>query len=141
MPRTVILAIVLAIGAVPHAGAAQESFDSERQAALAQVTFIEQAYTERLGPKGADWRARVKASEPMLLDALDWFSRNAEGDQALRLADPLAYFWAYDGRTEEARVMLGKALALPSAAAQTAVRAKALSDAGLLAFRQRDQQA
>ena len=96
---------------------------------------------ERLGPRGAEWRGRVKSEEPALLNSLEWFSQNAEGDQALRLAVPLAYFWTYDGRAVESRDLLGKVLALPSAAAPTVIRARALYDAGLLAFRQGDQQA
>jgi tetratricopeptide (TPR) repeat protein len=120
---------------------AQDTFERERQAALAQVTFVEQAYAERLGADGTDWRARVKTSEPVLVEAITWFSRNAEGDQALRVADPLAYFWSYDGHTQEARSLLARVLALPSAAAPTVVRAKGLCDAGLLAFRQGDQDA
>jgi len=140
MSRAAAFCVMLALFSVPRVFA-QASFDAERQAALRQVTFIEQAYTERLGPQGADWRARIKMNESMLTSAIDWFSRNAEGDQALRVSDPLAYFWTNEGRTEEARALLTKVLALPSAAAPTAIRAKALYDAGLLAFRQRDQQA
>ena len=140
MSRAASVCLLLALISTTR-GHAQDSFEAERQAALGQVTFIEQAYKERLGPNGTDWRSRVKANEQMLVGAIDWFSRNAEGDQALRVADPLAYFWTSDGRTEEARALLTRVLALPSAAAPTAVRAKALYDAGLLAFRQRDQQA
>lgn len=121
-----LLTVLLVSAAVP----AQDTFDAERSAALSQVAFIEQAYAERLGPHGGEWRGRIKKEEPALTAALDWFSRNAEGDQALRLAVPLAYFWTYKGRTQEAQELLTKVLALPSAAAPTAVRAKALYDVG-----------
>jgi len=139
--RRALVAVVAVVSLGAARTHAQDSFDSDRRAALAHVAVIEQAYAERLGPKGAEWRARVKSDEQAFTGALDWFSRNAEGDQALRIADPLAYFWSNDGRTEDARALLTKVLALPSAAASTAVRAKALYDAGLLAFRQGDQQA
>jgi len=132
------LVISVALGSLW--AAPQNSFDAERQAALDQVTWVEQAYTERLGPRGAEWRGRVKREEPALLNSLEWFTQNAEGDQALRLAVPLAYFWTYDGRAAESRDLLTKVIALPSAAAPTAIRARALYDAGLLAFRQRDQE-
>src|SRR4051812_37240798 len=118
MRRRVTICIVLVSLTVLRASA-QESFEAGRHKALAQVTLIEQAYAERLGPTGADWRARVKAGEPALVEAIDWFSRNAEGDQALRVADPLAYYWTFDGRVEDARALLTKVLALPSAAAPT----------------------
>ena len=135
------LAIVLIAGSLwaAPATASQNAFEVERQAALNQVAWVEQAYAERLGPRGAELRQRVKSQETALRDSLDWFSRNAAGDQALRLAVPLAYFWTYDGRVEEARDLLTTILALPSALAQTQIRAKGLSDAGALALRQRDQ--
>jgi tetratricopeptide (TPR) repeat protein len=114
--------------------------DVERQAALDGMAWVEQAYAERLGMHGADWRAQVRTRESMLLGSLDWLMRNGEGDQALRLAVPLAYFWTYDGRPGESRDLFAKVLALPSAAAPTTVRARALYDAALLAFGQGDQQ-
>lgn len=134
------LANVLIIGALwaAPATASQNDFEVQRQAALERAAQVEQAYAERLGPRGAEWRQRVKTEEPALRDRLDWFSRNAEGDQALRLAVPLAYFWAYEGRIEEARDLLTTILTLPSALAQTQIRAKGLYDAGTLALRQRD---
>jgi tetratricopeptide (TPR) repeat protein len=148
MLRALVVSLVLGSPwAVPAAAshgdgrAAVPQFEVERQAALAQVIWIEQAYIERLGPRGAEWRNRVKTGEPALLDSLEWFSQNAEGDQALRLAVPVAYFWTYEGRAIESRVLLGKVLALPSAAAPTLIRARALYDAGQLAFRQDDEQA
>jgi tetratricopeptide (TPR) repeat protein len=130
MRRSWFCSIVLVSLCAVRVAAAQDSFHTERDAALAQVAWIEQAYTERLGPRGAEWRARISSEEPALIAALDWFARNAEGDQALRLVVPLAYFWSYDGRAAEARDVLNKVLALPSALAPTAVRAKALYDAG-----------
>jgi tetratricopeptide (TPR) repeat protein len=141
MRRGSIGSIVLVCLFAARAAAAQDPFDAERHAALAQVAWVEQAYAERLGPHGTDWRARIKSEEPALTKTLDWFARNAAGDQALRLAVPLAYFWTSEGRQQESRELLTKILALPSAAAPTAIRAKALYDAGLLAFRQRDQAA
>lgn len=138
MGRGVLIGLVF-IASLARTASAQDPFEGQRQAALAQVAWVQQAYAERLGPKGAEWRARIRSEEPALTGALDWFTRNAEGDQALRLARPLAYFWSYDGRTEDARALLTRILSLPSAAAPTAVRAQALYDAGTLAFRGRDQ--
>ncbi len=106
-----IVLFVVSLWAAPVA-AAQNAFEVERQAALNQVARVEQAYAERLGPRGAEWRQGLKADETALRDSLDWFSRNAEGDQALRLAVPLAYFWTYEGRVEESRTLLTTTLAL-----------------------------
>src|SRR5438132_7053271 len=90
------IAIVCILAA--RIAAAQDPFDAERHAALAEVAWVEQAYAERLGPHGADWRTRIKSEEQSLSTTIDWFARNAEGDQALRLAVPLAYFWTSEGR-------------------------------------------
>ena len=141
MFRGLLASLVLSALVAARAFAAQDPFDAERRAALAQVAWVEQAYAERLGPHGPDWRARITKEEPALEKALDWFARNAEGDQALRLAVPLAYFWTYDGRSSESRELLTRILALPSAAAPTAIRAKALHDAATVAFNDRDQAA
>ena len=141
MLRALVVSVIAGSLWAAPAFASQDTFEVERKAALEQVTWVEQAYAERLGPRGAEWRGRVKSEEPVLLESLEWFTQNAEGDQALRLAVPLAYFWSYDGRTAESRDLLAKVIALPSAAAPTAIRARALYDAGLLAFRQGDQQA
>jgi tetratricopeptide (TPR) repeat protein len=122
--------VLLAALSLVSSAQAQDPFHAERSEALAQVAWVEQAYAERLGPKGVEWRARIKKEEPALTETLAWFARNAEGDQALRLAVPLAYFWSYEGRGTGARELLTKVLALPSAAAPTALRAKALFDAG-----------
>src|SRR5205814_6972993 len=86
--------------------AAQDPVHAERGVALAQVEWVEQAYAERLGPKGVEWRARIKKEESALTETLDWFMRNAEGDQALRLSVPLAYFWRAEGRQQESRELL-----------------------------------
>jgi tetratricopeptide (TPR) repeat protein len=141
MFRGLLASLVLSALVPARAFAAQDPFDAERRAALAQVAWVEQAYAERLGPHGPDWRARITKEEPALESTLDWFARNAEGDQALRLAVPLAYFWTYDGRSSESRELLTRILALPSAAAPTAIRAKALHDTATLAFNDRDESA
>lgn len=141
MSRGLIGCLVLSALVPWRLSAGQDPFDAERRAALAQVAWVEQAYAERLGPTGPEWRARIDKEEPALEKTLDWFARNAEGDQALRLAVPLAYFWTYEGRASESRELLTRILALPSAAAQTAIRAKALHDAATLAYNDRDQPA
>ena len=141
MSRGLIACLVLSALTSGPVSAGEDPFEAERRAALAQVAWVEQAYAERLGPQGPEWRARIQKEEPALAKTLDWFARTAAGDQALRLAVPLAYFWNYEGRASESRALLTRILALPSAAAPTAIRAKALYDAGTLAFGERDHAA
>ena len=141
MLRGPIACLALSALAAVRLPAAQDTFDADRRAALAHVAWVEQAYAERLGPHGQEWRARIDREEPALEKTLDWFARTSAGDQALRLAVPLAYFWNYEGRASEARELLTRILTLPSAAAPTAIRAKALYDAGTIAFGERDHSA
>ena len=141
MGRGLVCSLVVVGLLAVRLAAGQDPFHAERAAALAQVDWVEQAYEERLGPRGAEWRARIDREEAALRSTLDWFARNSAGDQALRLVVPLAYFWSEEGRVPEARTMLTNVLDLPSAQAQTAVRARGLSEAGRLAFRQGDNAA
>ena len=60
-------------------------------------------------------------------------------EQALRLADAMNFFWTAFGEAQKSRDRLTQVLAMPTASRATALRAKALVDAALLAFRQGDQ--
>lgn len=105
------------------------------------LALAEQAYAERQGPQAQLWQSRIKQNEPELEGSLDQFIRNRQGEQALRLVDAVSFFWVEFGELQKARQRFAQVLAMPSASAPTALRGKALYDAGLLAFRQGDQTA
>ena len=107
--------------------------------AFSALATIEQAAAEAYGPQREVWLERVKAEKPRFERGLDWMIENGKGEEALRFASALTVFWRSFDEVAHARERLNTILALPSAAAPTPARAKALYDAGLLAFRQNDQ--
>jgi hypothetical protein len=120
---------------------ANQSSQPARDRAQEHLALVEQAYAARQGPEGETWRGRVQSTEPDLERSLDWLMQNGEGEQALRFADAMNVFWTVFGESQHSRERLTQALAMPSASAPTPLRAKALYDAGLLAFRQGDEAA
>src|SRR5258705_11153099 len=115
MSRGLVACLVLSALTSGRVFAAEDPFEAERRAALAQVAWVEQAYAERLGPHGAEWRARIQKEEPALAKTLDWFARTAAGGHALRLAGPLADFWNCAGPASGSREPLTRILGLPRA--------------------------
>lgn len=73
--------------------------------------------------------------------ALGWAIAGDEGDVGLRLCRSLWRFWQLHGDLTTGRRWADQALAIPSAAGRTAVRAKALIAAGSLAYWQHDASA
>ena len=114
------------------------SADPAREEAFSALATIEQAAAEAYGPQREVWLERVKTQRSRFERGLDWMIENGRGEEALRFASALTVFWRSFGEIAHARERLNTALALPSAAAPTSARAKALYAAGLLAFRQND---
>jgi tetratricopeptide (TPR) repeat protein len=81
----------------------------------------------------------VQAKRPELVANLEWLLANNRGEDALRFVVPFAYFLSAGNQQTQAYEFLTRVLELPAAQAASAIRARALYDAGLLAFRQRDQ--
>jgi tetratricopeptide (TPR) repeat protein len=131
--------LTISCGLVPPHAAAQQASASARDRALEHLGVVEHAARERQGPDGDAWRGRIKTSEPDLERSLDWLLQNGQGDQALRFADAMVPFWTAFGEVPHARQRLEAALATPAVAAPSPLRAKALYDAGLLAFRMGDE--
>ena len=115
------------------------SADPTGDEAFSTLATIEQAAAEAYGPQGDVWLERVRTQRSRFERGLDWMIENKRGEEALRFASALTVFWRRFGDIAHARERLNTALALPNAAAPTPARAKALYDAGLLAFRQNDE--
>jgi hypothetical protein len=103
--------------------------------------LIEQAYAERQGAQAEMWRTRVKSSEEDLEHSLDWLIQNDQGEDALRFADLMNFYWSSFGELPKTRQRLTEVLRVPSASVPTVLRAKVLYDAGVVAFRQGDEAA
>ena len=76
-----------------------------------------------------------------LRSALTWALETDHGEVALRMVSALWRFWHLHGDLTSGRRWIEQALALPSAAGRTAIRAKGLIGAGSLAYWQQDQPA
>jgi tetratricopeptide (TPR) repeat protein len=83
-----------------------------------------------------EWLTRLEAEHDNLRAALRWLIGHAEAEMALRLGGALGYFWELSGQSE-GRTFLEQALAADEGVA-AAVRAKALSAAGMLMGMQGD---
>ncbi len=86
-----------------------------------------------------EWINRMEREHANLRAALDW-SRTAPGaaELCLRLAGSLGLFWEARGYISEGRERLAAILALDAADERTSARAKVLSRAAELAYRQSD---
>jgi len=113
--------------------------DAEKRSAADDLAFLQQAFTARTQPDAEQWRQRVEARLSDLSADLDQLIAGDQGERALQFAVPFAYFLAHANQQKRALEVLTRALQSPSAQAATSARANALYDAGLLAFRQRDQ--
>jgi tetratricopeptide (TPR) repeat protein len=81
---------------------------------------------------------RLEVEHDNLRAALAWSGAQGEGEVGLRLGEAVRWLWEMRGYWTEGREQLARLLALPGAQARTAVRAKALYGAGLLAWLQGD---
>ncbi|MGW4534471.1 protein kinase domain-containing protein [Nocardia sp. NPDC004340] len=104
--------------------------------------LAERAEAEWISPRQPHWIVRLDREQPNLREALDFCltDTEAESDAALSFAAALQPFWIARGQHSEARYWLDRALADGSAAA-TALRAKALWHANLVAIGQDDRAA
>lgn len=73
--------------------------------------------------------------------SLRWYIAAGRVGEALRFATAMAPFWRIEGRIDAGRQLITTVLALPDSVTQHGARARAWYAAGLLAFRQRDQEA
>jgi len=102
------------------------------------LAFAEEAEPNLSGPEQASWLDRLERDHDNMRAALADCHDRADGVEAgLRLAGALWKFWWMRGYFSEGRGFLGRALAM-SAGADSLVRSKALTGAGILAEAQGD---
>jgi non-specific serine/threonine protein kinase len=104
------------------------------------VALAEAAAAGWRGPEQAAWLARLDEEHENLGAALAWAADAGEATPGLRLAAALGPVWQVQGFTDEDRRRVEALLASPASAGDgaAALRARALSAAGVLALRQGD---
>jgi predicted ATPase len=102
------------------------------------LSMAEKAEPELAGPDQGRWLDRLEREHDNLRAALAWSLESGDSELGLRLSSALEWFWYTRGHVKEGRTRLMRLLAEPGAAAPTAVRARALSTAGLLTSKQGD---
>lgn len=113
----------------------------DRDEALATLALAEEAQPELTGPRAAEWLDRLEAQHDRIRGALAWFLEHGGEREALRLGAAIWRFWMVRGHHALGREWLERTLATPGAAEPAPARAHALYGAGVLAFRQGDQEA
>lgn len=121
--------------------------DAAPAAVVRDLALAEHAAAARVGEGGGDARAltaQVVARADTMDASLRWYIAAGRVTEALRFATAMGPFWRSEGRVDDGRRLLAAALALPDSAPpspQRGARARAWYEAGVLAFRQRDQDA
>ncbi len=101
--------------------------------AVYYLRLAEEAEQQLLGSEQVSWLARLEREHENLRAALSWCLACEEREMALRLAGSLWPFWWLHGHLREGRRVFERALA-SAETVPVAVRAKALTGAGMLAM-------
>jgi non-specific serine/threonine protein kinase len=113
--------------------------DHIRERHLAFFLDLAEAAEPRLtATDSVPWLDRLEREHGNLRAALAWTLENGAAEAGQRLASAVQYFWMFRGYWREGREHLARVLALPGAAVSPRVRAKALFQAGAMAFHQGD---
>ena len=96
------------------------------------ITFAGQAAPALAGADQAIWTRRVEGEQENLRSAFAWAVQAEDADLALRLGAALPELWRASSRVRDGVRWLNDALALPGAAGNTLLRARALASAGQL---------
>jgi non-specific serine/threonine protein kinase len=136
-PRFTMLETIREYG-LERLTASGEALELRRRHASFFLALAERAEALLHGPEQIDWMARLEAEHANMRAALTW-SQAPDGNAAegLRLASALAGFWEVRGHLTEGRRWLEAGLARV-AKPSPVVAAKALVEAGRLAYRQGD---
>jgi predicted ATPase/DNA-binding SARP family transcriptional activator/DNA-binding CsgD family transcriptional regulator len=116
----------------------QESGVAQHRHATFFLALAQGAEPHLRGARQGEWLERLELEHDNLRAALSWALEGAEAELALRLGGALGEFWHVRGHLSEGRRWLQAALAQSDA--PDAARAKALSQAGYIAWEQGDYQ-
>jgi tetratricopeptide (TPR) repeat protein len=112
----------------------------DSELALSLLALAEDAEVGLSGAESERWMENLAKRIGDLRGAAGWFLQHEEPERALRLAAALTAFWQQGSQIGEGREWMESILVAPGAQVPSAARAKALFGAGMLAFRQGDQE-
>lgn len=137
-PRFVMLELLREYGLEQLRARGEEETIRRRHAGFF-LDLVEQAEAGLEKGEQVRWMERMEQEHGNLRAAFEW-SRSADAAQelCLRLAGALGHFWEVRGHFSEGRERLSSVLSMKSAQGQTPARAKLLSRAAELAYRQSD---
>jgi len=139
-PRCAMLETIREYATLRLAGSASGEQDAlHRRHADFFLALAERAEPHLTTSERGTWMAELDAEYDNLRAALDWWgAAKGEQERELRLAGALAWFWYYGGYIREGRDWVEHALMRTATQSRTAIRAKGLYTAGLLAKNQGD---
>jgi len=135
-PRYRMLEPIRRYGQV-RAEASGEAAPARRRYAALFLELVETAESELRGARQQEWLERLEREHDNLRAILSWALEGEDAELALRLSGPLGEFWHLRGHLSEGRGWLKAALVQGCALAMPA-RAKALAQAGCIAWEQGD---
>jgi predicted ATPase/DNA-binding CsgD family transcriptional regulator len=118
--------------------ASGEKEEIRRAHANYYVALAEEAEPTLCSAERENWVHRLEREHDNIRTALSWSVERKEAATALRLGGALWRFWLLHGHLSEGRQWLEKALAVAVPQVPSALRAKALNGAGVLAHYQGD---
>lgn len=127
--------------ALEHALTTGEAVKASASHASYYVALSETASRELRGPQQTVWLDRLERERDNIRAALAWCHAHGAGEQAVRLVGNIWRFWWVRGRFSEGRMLMERALVLPSAPEEDDARAEAFFGLGVLATYQGDYEA
>jgi predicted ATPase/class 3 adenylate cyclase len=118
--------------------ASPEADDVRRRHAESFLALAEEAEANLTGPDHRTWLDRIDRDHDNIRAALRWAIEKDQAEVGLRIGGALWRFWHLRGHFTEGRTWVTDLLALPSAQARTAARAKGLNGIAGLVYWQGD---
>jgi predicted ATPase len=119
-------------------GARGERDDARQRHAAYVLSLAEEAAPALTSADRRAWMQRLTAELDNVRAALAWSVEQGDAEQGLRIVGAVGWWWYWYGPMREGRQWAETVLALPTAAAPTAWRARVLFAAVLLSYRAGD---
>ncbi len=105
------------------------------------LALLQEAEPGLKGPHPESWYDRLEGDHDDIRSTLEWLVQHGKAERGVELGAVLWRFWHDRGHLREGQLLLESLLTAPGAEARTSARARALYGAGMIAFRQGNQEA